>query len=87
MISPTHVTKPSVTMISLTYDVTNLSTITSFSVPLFRRFSFIFPTVERFVNNIRGTRTLLPGYEGIIAEVRGYYCRGTMALVPGYEGM
>ena len=27
------------------------------------------------------------GYEGIGAEVRGYWCWGTRVLVPGYEGI
>ena len=28
-----------------------------------------------------------PGYEGIGAGVRGYWCRGTRVLVPWYEGI
>ena len=34
----------------------------------------------------RGTRVLVPGYEGIGAEVRGYWCRGTSVIEPGYAG-
>ena len=29
----------------------------------------------------------MPGYEGISAGVREYYCRGTRVLVLGYEGI
>ena len=35
----------------------------------------------------RGTRVLVPGYEGISSGVRGYDFWGTRVLVQGCEGM
>ena len=29
----------------------------------------------------------MPGYEGISAKVRRYYCRGMRVLVPEYDGL